>query len=255
MGGTYNLIASTANGCTSERTIEVSQTADLPDISVVADGSISCNNTAFELNGNSDTDGVTFEWIGPNSFTSGIANPGMVTDTGTYILTVTAPNGCSIMNEVRIMADTLRPTLTLDIPEVLNCNNMTTTLMGAPDDAGFTFEWSGPNGQSFTEAEPTVEGPGIYNLTVIGENGCTNLFAVEVDIDDVEPALSISIDPNDILTCNNTDFSLINTSVYYKAHSLHFFGYMVYTFILLICKYVSFPPISFSSKYPKSTSL
>jgi len=42
-GGIYTLIASAENGCTSESTIEIMQTADIPDISVVPDGLISCS--------------------------------------------------------------------------------------------------------------------------------------------------------------------------------------------------------------------
>ena len=211
LGGTYTVIASGENGCTSESSIEVMQTADLPDISVVEDGVINCNNTAFELTGNSTTAGVNYEWTGPNSFNSELANPGMVTDTGTYILTVTAPNGCSVMSQVFINADTLTPAITLDAPTVLDCNNNTTTLTSQNADPAASYMWTGPNAQTFTEAEPIVEGPGTYNLIVTGENGCTNLFSVDVMIDDTEPQLSIS-PPTELLTCTQTELSLINTS-------------------------------------------
>ncbi len=211
-GGIYTLVASSENGCTSESTIEVMQTADVPDIDIVEDGTIDCNNPAYELLGFSTTPGTTFEWTGPNGFNSDQANPGMVTDTGTYVFTVTAPNGCSIMNALFISADTLRPTLSLTAPEVLGCDNMTTTLLGAPTDTSFTYIWSGPNGQTFIDAEPTVEGPGNYDLIVTGENGCTNSFSIEVLIDDTAPALDVSVNPTDILTCNVSEISLINTS-------------------------------------------
>ena len=211
LGGIYSVIVSAENGCTSEASIEVMQTADLPDIDIVSDGIIDCNSTEFELTGSSDTPGVSYLWSGPNGFTSDQANAGMVTDTGTYQLIVTAPNGCPSVREVFINADTLTPMLTLDTPEVLGCVDMTTTLTGAPDDAGFTFMWSGPNGQTSTDAEPTVDGPGVYDLLITAENGCTNSFSVTVDLDDTQPDLSI-MPPNDILTCVETQVSLINTS-------------------------------------------
>jgi len=143
---------------------------------------------------------------------SDVATPGMVSDTGTYVLTITAPNGCSTMNEVFITADTLMPKLTLGTPEILGCDNMTTVLTNNTNETGLTYEWSGPNGQSFSIAEPTVEGPGTYDLIITGENGCQNTFTVDVTLDDTEPIINISVDPDDILTCNETEFSLINTS-------------------------------------------
>ncbi len=211
LGGTYTVIASGENGCTAESSIEVMQTADLPDITVADGGVISCDNTEFELTGNSTTDGVSYEWTGPNSFNSDQANPGMVSDTGTYILTVTAPNGCSVMNEVFLNADTLTPSITLDAPAVLDCNNATTTLTSQNADPAASYMWTGPNDQTFTEAEPTVEGPGTYNLLVTGANGCTNSFSVDIVIDDTEPMLDIS-PPTEILTCNETELALINNS-------------------------------------------
>ncbi len=37
-----------------------------------------------------------------------------------------------------------------------------------------TYAWSGPNGFTSTEQNPTVSAAGTYNLVVTGTNGCTS---------------------------------------------------------------------------------
>ncbi len=37
-----------------------------------------------------------------------------------------------------------------------------------------TYAWSGPNGFTSTEQNPTISEAGTYNLVVTGANGCTS---------------------------------------------------------------------------------
>lgn len=210
LGGTYTLVVTGTNGCTSSSTVEVMQSADVPDISTVPNGLINCTNQEFALSGSSSTSNVSFEWTGPNGFSSSDADAGMVTDTGTYILTVIAGNGCTIPSEVFIDLDTISPQLTIETPDLLGCTNTMITLAVTTMETNLSYDWTGPNGQAFDIANPEIEGPGTYTLIVTGENGCTNEFSTEVDSDDTMPMVDVNIMPDDIITCNNPEALVIN---------------------------------------------
>jgi len=214
IGGTYTLIATSANGCTAANTVEVIQSADVPNINTTAaEPILSCNELTFPLSGSSTTAGVTYEWTGPNNFASSEADAGDVSDFGTYTLTVFSPNGCSVSDDVVIIADTTSPIVTLDPPAVLGCTNNTTTLTSSTTDMGLTYAWSGPSSQSFSDEAPLIEGPGTYTLLVTGENGCTNNYTIEVESDDELPLADVEIDPADMLSCNETEVTVINNDV------------------------------------------
>ncbi len=53
-----------------------------------------------------------------------------------------------------------------------------------------TFAWSGPNGFTSTEQNPTVNAAGTYNLTVTGTNGCTSTASAVIEQDDEVPGAS-----------------------------------------------------------------
>ena len=212
VGGTYTLIATTANGCTTEATIEVIQNADIPDISTVNDGVIDCNNQEFALSGGSNTAGVSYEWVGPNGFILSDSDAGMVSDTGLYILTVFSDNGCSVSSQVFVDADTIQPMLSINTPNILGCTNTMTTLSVSTSEIITDYNWSGPNGQSYNIENPEIDGPGIYELEVTGENGCLNTFSIEVESDESVPDVDISILVDDIITCNNQEVSVINNN-------------------------------------------
>ena len=212
-GGQYTLVATGPNGCSSTSVVQVVQSADVPEISTVPDGVVTCNDMEYDISGISTTFGATYEWSGPNGFSSTSSDPGMVSDTGTYSLTVSAPNGCSITSYILVTSDTNAPEVLLDSPALLGCSNTTTTLTSSTTESGLTYEWTGPNGQSFSDPEPLIEGDGTYNLIVTGANGCQNNYSVVVDTDDTPPIVDVEIDAADILSCNETQITVINNAI------------------------------------------
>jgi len=210
LGGTYTLIATTENGCTAEASVEVIQNADTPNISTVDDGIINCTNQEFALFGGSTSTGATYLWEGPNGFNVEDTDAGMVSDTGLYTFTVFAANGCSISSQVFIDADTTQPMLSIDTPEILGCTNTMTSLSISTTEENLMYDWVGPNGQSYDIENPEVEGPGIYELTATSENGCQNIFSIEVTTDDTAPDVDISIMTGDIITCSTPEINVID---------------------------------------------
>jgi gliding motility-associated-like protein len=90
--GTYNVTV-TINNCTSAAgvvSVVVNQTPATP---IANNNGPVCTDATLNLTSNSTTPGVSYAWIGPNSFTSSSQNPSITTvttaATGTYSVTAT----------------------------------------------------------------------------------------------------------------------------------------------------------------------
>src|SRR5690606_905501 len=88
--GTYTLIVTGTNGCTSTAAPKVGMEHDLPGAQA-AGGLIDCETQAVTLAGSGNG---SFAWSGPNGFASIEQNP-VVSTVGLYTLTVTGGNGCT----------------------------------------------------------------------------------------------------------------------------------------------------------------
>ena len=92
------------NGCANSSTPFIIDLLTLPSIrpEAIYTSSLDCAKSNLELKANSDgmDNGITYNWTGPNSFTSNIQNPIIVNATpsnnGLYELTITNNNGCTI---------------------------------------------------------------------------------------------------------------------------------------------------------------
>ncbi len=206
-GGTYTLTVTASNGCTSSANAVVDQNADLPDVSAMG-GMVDCENTTLTLSGNSNTPGVTYDWVGPN-FISNEQNPD-VTDPGTYTLTVTAANGCSATATATVTQDINAPDAA-GSGGTITCTTGSITLSGNSTTPNVTYTWTGPGGNTFNEQNPTVAQIGTYTLTVTASNGCTSTATADVlqdagvpDVDAVGGTLNCNVNSVTISGNSNT---------------------------------------------------
>jgi hypothetical protein len=176
-GGSYTLTVTASNGCTATATASVDQNADLPTATATG-GMLDCSNPVLTLMGDSNTAGVTFSWAGPNNFTSNEQNPD-VTEPGTYVLTVTATNGCSSTASADVTQDIAVPDVSA-AGGTVTCTAGSVALSGNSNTPNVTYSWVGPGGNIFNQQNPTVSQIGIYTLTVTAANGCTNTTTAEV---------------------------------------------------------------------------
>ncbi len=90
--GSYIVTATGANGCTANKTIEITEP---PLLTVdVTGGEITCFQPCVQIVANPSISNVTYSWTGPYGFTDTTANP-TVCDSGLYEVTVTDINGCT----------------------------------------------------------------------------------------------------------------------------------------------------------------
>ncbi|GAB5555101.1 MAG: hypothetical protein Sapg2KO_46920 [Saprospiraceae bacterium] len=85
-------------------------------------------------------------------------------------------------------------------PVQINCTTPFIALQASSNGIGVTFTWTGPNGFTSTEQNPTVDEAGIYNLAVTDLLGCEQTASIVVNGDFQQPDISVI---GAQLDCNN----------------------------------------------------
>ncbi|MCB9326710.1 MAG: PKD domain-containing protein [Lewinellaceae bacterium] len=204
--GVYSVTGTAPNGCSSVSTTQVIQD-NTPPVATATGGTLNCNGTPVQLAGSSSISGSTFSWTGPDNFMSSEQNP-TVSAAGNYILTVTAPNGCTGVATATVVLDNNVPTVSAT-GGMLDCNANDIQLMATSSIPGSTFSWSGPNNFMSSEQNPFVTTAGTYNLSATAPNGCTATASAIVSANANQPDITTA---GGNLDCNNTPVQLMGSS-------------------------------------------
>lgn len=167
-------------------------------------GTLTCTNTSVTLIGSGDG---SFAWSGPNNFSSNMPMP-IVTEPGTYTLIVTGSNGCTSSATATVLFNGTAPVVSVGVESNLPCEGGSVMINSFSTIAG-NYLWTGPNGFTSTQAEPTVTLSGTYSVVVTAANGCTGSASVEVMRDECGgecPPIFTSC-PSDITVQCADDFS------------------------------------------------
>ncbi len=196
--------------------------ANAPQIQIATPSVIDCNNTSLQLDASGSTgNGITFNWnTGNGNLVSGnnTATP-TVDQGGTYTLTVNDINGCSNSASVMVNMDTISPTVIIAPGDTINCANTTINLDATGSSAG-NFQWNTQNGNIVSGANgptPTINVAGQYELTLLGNNGCTGMGSIIIIADTTSPIVDINtpdtincITSTVILNASNSDVGNYN---------------------------------------------
>lgn len=171
--GTYNVQVKDANNCIKTEQIVVTQPNVLTG--VITSKNVSCNATFTGEATISVTGGTApYQYSWNNGITTA-TNNGL--RPGTFSVTVTDANGCTINKSVVISEPTV---LTVSTTETkAGCNGATTNSVIATAAGGtqpYTYLWS--NGLTTANADNLA--PGTYTLMVTDANGCTVTETVSV---------------------------------------------------------------------------
>jgi|GEM_PF-580360 len=198
--GTYLLtVTNTVNGCTAEDMVVVDEDIVTP-IVFAQGGLITCAAPSVALSGSFVTDNTTFVWTGPNGFTSDELSP-VVTVPGNYTLTVTDTlNGCS-NSAVAFVTELNNAPILLANGGFIGCSPASVTITAIATGTGVTYAWTGPNGFTSDEQNPSVNEPGDYTVTATDAlNGCTSAATVTVTLNVVPPVANAG--PSVLFNCN-----------------------------------------------------
>jgi len=180
MSGSYEVTAS-LDGCESNSIatqVQINPTPTSPEITSV---NPICEGDELSLEATAE-DGVLFNWTGPNGFRSSEQNPQVSssstsTMSASYALTVVLGDCASETTEVTVTVNT--------IPDTPVADNNGPVLEGealslsASDVSGAEYSWTGPNGFTSNEQNPTVSEnsavamAGVYEVTAT-VNGCAS---------------------------------------------------------------------------------
>ncbi len=205
--GLYTVKVTAPNGCSNLQTVTVGIDTVAPIASAIG-GTLTCANTVVTLDGNSNLNGVTYTWSGPNNFSA--AQPDVATNqSGLYLLILTAPNGCTGAASAQVLQDTVAPNLTLGGNVLLTCAQTTTPIHATSATLGVNWSWTGPGNFTATVPDITVSLPGNYIATATGPNGCSASLAILVNQNIIPPT---AIAMGGTVTCTTPTIALSGQS-------------------------------------------
>lgn len=192
--GTYTLTV-TANGCPSAPVSITVNISEAPTSNPSAIETTICEGEDIELTANT-VSGATYDWQGPNGFTSSDQNPVIPSATnaasGIYTLQISIGSCNSSTEEVTINVEEA-PTATADNDgPICEGNEVNISAIGTG-----TYEWEGPNGYTSTDQNNSISNittaeAGIYTVIVTNAAGCKDTAETIIAIGQ-GPDLSISV--------------------------------------------------------------
>ena len=203
VAGTYTVTVSDVNSCTQSTQITIAEPTLLTAAIVPTNIACNGNDGALDVTANGGTPAYSYAWNGGLGSTQDPQNA----TTGTYIVTVTDANSCSIT-----------ATATITEPAALTANIAATNVScNGADDADIDLTVSGgttPYSYSWTPALPAIQDPqnvaaNSYTVIISDDNGCTT--SAQTQITEPTPLnLVVSTTP---ASCNNTPTGGIDLTV------------------------------------------
>src|SRR5690606_36850848 len=174
----------------------------LPSAAIAHEGlELSCTITSLTLTASG---GISYSWSN-GSTVVGTSAALDVTEAGTYTVTVTGENGCSVTASETVTLDDSLPSAAIANEGLeLSCNITSLTLIAS---GGVNYSWSNGSAVVGTSAALEVTEAGIYTVTVTGENGCSVTASETVTLDDSLPSVAIAHEGLE-LSCTITSLTL-----------------------------------------------
>ncbi len=179
--GTYDVLITDANGCTTETSATLTQPTELQFSSTSVDASCGDNNGSIDISVSGGIAPYDFNWSNDNF--DGTEDPNGLAP-GTYSVTVTDGNGCTIIGSESV--NTPSGLAASAIGADASCNAATDGSVDLTVSGGsqpYTYVWNDP---AFNGLEDLTDLPaGIYNVTVIDDIGCEVTASATVNEPDV----------------------------------------------------------------------
>ncbi|MGK0315067.1 MAG: hypothetical protein ACI86M_001295 [Saprospiraceae bacterium] len=205
--GTYTVLLTDSEGCTQTESYIVTQ----PDILIVTNLPEDASCGAEDGSIISFASGGTSPWIYDYGDGSNYTGTFENVAPGDYVMTVTDDNGCVDQKSFTISA-TEGPDAEADAPEMIDCNTMEVTVLGAGSSEGddIEYEWTSADGTITSggdEINAVVGAAGTYTLAVTNTTtGCVTETSVDVEANLDAPSTAIA--DAEILDCTTTTTTL-----------------------------------------------
>lgn len=207
-GGVYTVSVTDTNNCLPAVKPVTIATIPLPAPPTVNNSSAVCVGNNLNLSA-STVAGATYNWAGPNGFSSSLQNPVIgnvaAANAGLYSVTATAGQCTSLPANTTVTVNPIPPAPTASNNSPL-CEGTNLNLT-ASSVAGATYNWTGPNGFNSSASNPVINNAGISNAGMYNVaatvNGCTSASSsTNVVVNSLPPAPIVS--SNSPLCAGNT---------------------------------------------------
>ena len=206
LGGLYMVTVTAANGCTSEKSIEIIENKK-PGIIFVNGDTINCVRDSVLINVQTAGQIDSFNWSGPSNFKSNYLEP-KVAQGGWYFLYAKAINGCISMDSTFVFEDTTRPDIYL-IADSITCNQAFANIFTTVQDSFASFIWVLPTMDTSRTKNLQTSLEGIHTLFVTNSNGCKNSKEIFIQASKDKPLLNLV---SDTITCKFNFGEIKNTT-------------------------------------------
>ena len=207
--GTYSLtVTNVSTGCSA--TDQVIVTLDnQPPATTASSDIITCLDLISTVAATSSLTGSTYFWTGPDvDATNETLQTLQVDLPGLYLVTVTAPNGCTNTASTTVGIDANVPQ-GITNGTTLNCFNGGSSLIGGEvlSPPGSTFNWTGPGiVGSVSTPSVVVTQAGTYTFTIFAPNGCVRPIEAVVLADFAAPTVVAAA--TEQIDCNTMEVTL-----------------------------------------------
>lgn len=174
---TYYVTVTDFNNCTASDTFVITEPSQiivqLDHVDVLCNGD--STGSAFVVNSSGGTGSLIYLWSYQNQSDSTIDS----IPAGTYIITVTDENACSISDTVTVLQPTPIQVSTISVTAAI-CENPTgsATVDAFGGTPGYTYSWNGSTGPSITSVVA-----GNYSVTITDANTCSVVYSVTIPFD------------------------------------------------------------------------
>ncbi|MDQ3051846.1 MAG: gliding motility-associated C-terminal domain-containing protein [Bacteroidota bacterium] len=183
--GTYSVTVTDANGCTSSKSVTITQPSATLSSSAVIDQNVSCfggNNGSVNLSVAGGTPSYSYNWSNGQTSQdlSGLGS-------GNYTVTLTDQNGCTSTRTITISQPSAALAATATQSQAVSCNsgnNGQLSLAVTGGTAPYSYMWS--NGAITQSVNGLVAG--TYTVTVTDANGCTKIASATI----TQPSAALS---------------------------------------------------------------
>jgi gliding motility-associated-like protein len=195
-----------ANGCAAFDSIAFTADESLPQVTLLQSAlELTCDTVSITITADTTANllPVTLQWS--NSTETG--NTLVVDSAGSYAVTVTSSNDCSVTTSIVVNSDTLVSFSLLAEAELIDCNNPSILLTAGNAQS---YEWSILGvGVLVSEDTLLVSAAGEYHLEVQEANGCVGDTSITIQANFDLPTVSIvNNSGSDSLTCATETISL-----------------------------------------------
>jgi hypothetical protein len=201
--GTYTVTVNNGSNCVATATVVVNISTGVN--AAIQVSSPTCVGSNIQLTA-SPLGMQTYQWSGPNNFTSSLQNPvisnATTANSGNYNLTVTNSSGCTGIATANVTVGSI--TATASNGGTI-CAGNALSLTSGPSGAA-SYSWSGPNGFTSTQQNPvisnaTTDASGTYQVTVTTSGGCSSIASTTTTIN---PSPNASITTNSPICIGQT---------------------------------------------------